>query len=176
MQCFTNCALSLAILSLTLSFNPACSAGSLYKVRAPRYSPKVSAIQRNWLLPSAFPLSAIEDGRQWVGYYTEPPEGGHLRLSLRSPMYLTFSRNVTEECSGDEILFSASGSDSVGSFRISGTITCKMGHVSATKKYNNAHSWDYHGVVLPWALVGVWGRGQFNSWGGWWWLWPKDEL
>lgn len=174
-QRFANCALSLFMLWSTLLFDPNYSARSLYTIRVPKMSPANSAFQRNWLFPSTFPLSAIEEaGRQWAGYYTEAG-GGYLRFSIRAPMHITLSRTAAEEKTDeDDILFSASGNDQVGSFTMTGSIVRETGTVTAVKSYNHAHDWEYNGLVLPWGLVGVWGRR--GSHGGWWWLWPKEDL
>ena len=169
-----SCAMSLFILWSTLLFDPGCSSNSQFTVRPPKLSPVNSALQRDWLSPTAFPLSAIEaGGRQWVGYYTEP-SGPLLRSSLRPPMRFTLTRDVGGEGSDGEIQFSGVGNDIVGTFKMTGTISCDTGTVVALKSYTNAHSWDYKGIVLPWGIVGVWGH--YESWGGWWWFWPKEEV
>lgn len=163
------CAAALVLLWSHLLYSPGF-AKSTHPVRPPILALSIAGIHREWLDLSCFPLSSLQpsEGRSWVGYYSTPM-GGKLRIT--APMTITLTRMPTSEASRDVIAFEGTGIDAIRAFRLTGTIS-KEGIVFATKVYEHGPKWNWNGMVLPWALVGIWGNK--NSWGGWWWIWPAD--
>lgn len=73
---------------------------------------------------------------------------------LEASMTMTLSRGQKSN------EFRGTGQDGVGSFRINGTVD---GAVVTFLKQYQGWRWQYSGIILPWALVGIWQRPESNG-------------
>ena len=165
------CASALVLLWTHLLYSPDFPK-TKFTARPPIHTPPpLSGVHRNWLSPSSFPLSSLKpSATSWTGYYSLPM-GGKLRIT--APMTITLMKKQGSDASSDSVVvFEGTGLDAIEAFCLTGTIS-EGGVVRASKSYENGPQWNWNGMVLPWALVGIWGNK--NSWGGWWWIWPSDE-
>ncbi|KAG8981228.1 hypothetical protein FRC05_004130, partial [Tulasnella sp. 425] len=123
-----------------------------------RVFPRRTVPDTTWLTtsPKGFPLWIRPQGRSWWSL-----DGVTMRLEgyyayrffanddtpLDAPMTMTLSRDKEPNA------FRGTGHDGVGSFEINGTVDGAV--VTFYKNYLGL-SWQYSGILLPWALVGVW--------------------
>ncbi|KAG8905084.1 hypothetical protein FRC01_008485, partial [Tulasnella sp. 417] len=121
-----------------------------------RVRPRRSVPDTTWLntSPKSF-LPWIGLGQPWWELDNSPMvlEGynayrlwGNVNLQLNS-MTMTLSRGQNP----DEVR--GTGQDGMGPFNVNGTVD---GAVVTLHKRYPGQSWKYRGILLPWALVGVW--------------------
>jgi hypothetical protein len=132
---------------------------------------------RPWLRDglAGTPLAALSSttGSAWAGYYTffgfdgrDPPMYLQLRTGPPPPGLDSGPDSDPNHMS----YFCGEGHDGVAPFTIAGWCDVCTGVVGAIKAYEMIQ-WEWHGVVTPFGMVGIWGPG----WGGgWWWIWPRE--
>ena len=118
-------------------------------------------------------LSSTSGGR-WAGHFTY---GGASKMSdppMIIELYLVPPTSAT--AAANKVYFRGQGAETyataVSSFTLEGASDTENGVVIATKKYGGGTRWDWHGVITPFGMVGVWGHGTQAS--GWWWIWPQE--
>ena len=78
-------------------------------------------------------------------------------------------QDVDADSESGRVNFIGEGHDSVGTFTVVGVCDARTGAVSAIRAYAT-HGWEWHGMVTPFGMAGMWGPG----WSGWWWIWPQE--
>jgi hypothetical protein len=115
---------------------------------------------------------SLTNGNAWAGYYTYFGRAGY-----DPPMYLELHAMPPPPPDPDDDTdhsrtqyFYGEGHDGTGPFTIGGSCDIDDGVVQATKVYET-HQWDWHGMLTPFGMGGVWGVGLDC---GWWWIWPRE--
>ena len=108
-------------------------------------------------------------GCGWAGYYTAGVNEMH-----DPPMFfkLYLVPPPSTDAAANKVYFRGEGADGVGSFTLQGETDTETGVVNAVKTYVGAHLWNWHGMITPFGMVGVWGMGRAPY--GWWWIWPRE--
>jgi len=139
---------------------------------------------RPWLHDglASTPLAALSSTTScaWAGYYTykgmddrDPP----MYIELRSTPAPDARAETDTEAAHDRVYFRGEGHDEVGMFDLIGTCDTRTGVISAIKGYGIIHQWEWRGMLTPFGMAGMWGRGWGNAWAwgaGWWWIWPRE--
>ncbi|KIO34408.1 hypothetical protein M407DRAFT_218609 [Tulasnella calospora MUT 4182] len=108
-----------------------------------------------WIGPQGQSWWSLDTGPMILeGYYAyhSSATGGS---PLDAPMTMTLLRGQNS----DE--FRGTGQDGVGDFSINGTVDGAV--VTFHKRYQPWLSWQYSGILLPWALAGVWQRPESSG-------------
>ncbi|KAI9454786.1 hypothetical protein BJY52DRAFT_707886 [Lactarius psammicola] len=118
------------------------------------------------------PLAGLSSasGHRWVGYYTTTGTVERMDPPMFFKLYLV--PPPAADAATHKVYFRGEGADNVGLFTLEGVSDTQTGVVSARKTYVGAHWWDWHGVITPFGMVGVWCIGSQNH--GWWWIWPQE--
>ncbi|KAG8914510.1 hypothetical protein FRC01_004033, partial [Tulasnella sp. 417] len=139
-----------------------------------RVLPRRSVPYTTWLNPSSKSLPSqiglkrqtwweLDSGTMVLEGYYAPRWWGNGNLQLDASMTMTLSRGQNP----DE--FSGTGQDGVGAFNIIGSVD---GAFVTFHKHYQGWSWQYSGILLPWALVGIWQRpGSTGNPNGYFCLW-----
>jgi len=117
------------------------------------------------------PLAGLSSssGSRWAGYYTFITiEGMHIP-PIFFKLYLAPS---PADAAANKVYLRGEGADSMGSFALEGASDTETGVVTAVKTYAGAHWREWHGVITPFGMVGVWNIGTHTH--GWWWIWPQE--
>ncbi|KAI9434369.1 hypothetical protein H4582DRAFT_2101026 [Lactarius indigo] len=124
------------------------------------------------------PLAALSSAssHRWVGYCTddgmgEPPRSLELYLEPLAP---------TADAPANKVYFCGDGTDGNGiDFTLEGSSDVQTGVVIARMVYegdvDGDYTWDWHGVITPFGMVGVSGA-EIDYWDSfwWWWVWPQE--
>ncbi|KAI0261120.1 hypothetical protein BC834DRAFT_972907 [Gloeopeniophorella convolvens] len=178
---FSICLIVQLIMHLELRFEEPKSRHILQAPRIPRSGPVLRPYDEPFLLgPGSIrpwlqddmagtPFAGLSTSpRAWAGYYTtEIPQW----IARDMPMFFDLQTTPPEAGGSRYISFQAAGEDAVGRFTLVGTCDSRTGLVSAQKMYQGMHTWEWDGVVTPFGMVGRWGT---KSYGGWWWVWPRE--
>jgi hypothetical protein len=121
------------------------------------------------------PLAGLSSthGRRWAGYYTNYTITGAEEMDDPPMLFkLYLAPPPPADAAANKVYFRGEGADDVGSFTLEGAFDTKTGVVIAVKTYVGTHRWEWHGVITPFGMVGVWGIGAGTY--GWWWIWPRE--
>jgi hypothetical protein len=114
------------------------------------------------------PLAGLSSssGREWAGIGTI---GSHVH-----PMFLKLylAPPPSADAAVNKVYFRGEGVDEVGSFTLEGACETETGVVIAVKSYDRYLDREFHGVITPFGMVGVWAQSTFPL--GWWWIWPQE--
>ncbi len=126
---------------------------------------------RDGLAGTPFTGLSSASGHRWVGYYTYT---GTVERMDDPPMFfkLYLAPPPVADAASYKLYFRGEGADGEGLFTLEGASDTQTGVVIARKTYVGAHWFDWHGVITPFGMVGVWGTGARNY--GWWWIWPQE--
>jgi hypothetical protein len=123
------------------------------------------------------PLARLSStsGRRWAGHFTY---GGSSDMS-DPPMIINlyFASPPSANAAANKVYFRGEGAEtyapnSAAPFTLEGAADTENGVVIAAKRYSGGTRWEWHGVITPFGMVGVWGTGTQAS--GWWWIWPQE--
>lgn len=134
-----------------------------------------AAFTRPWLRDglAGTPLAGLSStaGQRWAGYYTYTSTAETMR---DPPMFfkLYFAPPPAADPAALNVYFRGGGTDGIGLYTLGGACDMQTGEVTVRKAYVGDHWWDWHGVMTPFGMVGVWGIDSRNF--GWWWIWPQE--
>ncbi|KAL8639106.1 MAG: hypothetical protein Q9226_008915 [Calogaya cf. arnoldii] len=114
----------------------------------------------------------LQDGSEWCGYYSLPYP--HAEVDFDPPMHGI--RFTTAAASNDSRLIEIEGTggiDSVGAFKLRGTIDIDIGVLNMDKLYtSDGPRWGWVGFLTPFGIIASWGARNHGS-GGWVWLYKR---
>ena len=117
------------------------------------------------------PLAGLSftSGRRWAGLIDSP--GAQI---TDDPMFLKLylAPPPSADAVVNKVYFRGEGMDNVGSFTLEGAAETESGVVIAVKMYSEFLRREWHGVITPFGMVGVFGVGTDAF--GWWWIWPQE--
>ncbi|KAI9434368.1 hypothetical protein H4582DRAFT_1856017 [Lactarius indigo] len=125
---------------------------------------------RDGLAGTPFAGLSSASGHGWVGYYTITRTVE--RMNDPPMFFKLYFAPPPADAAANKVYFRGDGADGVGSFTLEGSSDTQTGVVIARKTYVGEHSWEWHGVMTPFGMVGVWGTETQNF--GWWWVWPQE--